>query len=153
MPKPITWVLVSDAARGRFFKLSEKRELVPAYKHELISELLPSREIASDRPGRTFDRGSGGGRHAKEPHTDPKRHAKAELAHEIGHILDDERKKQTFDRLVVVAPPQFLGDLRAAMSKPVQDLIVAEVNKDLSKLAPHQLAIQLKDVITARSAL
>lgn len=146
------WVVVADGSRGRIFKLSKERELVPAYNRELIGTSLPNREIASDRPGRTFDR-DGGGRHAKEPHTDAKRHAKSKLAHEIGRVLDDERKKHTFDRLVVVAPPQFLGDLRTEMPKPLQDLIVAEVNKDLSKLAPHQLSIQLKDVITVRPAL
>jgi protein required for attachment to host cells len=152
MAKQVTWVLVSDAARGRIFELSQDRDLVPAYKRELIGETQPSRDIASDRPGRTFDR-SGGGRHAKEPHTDPKRHAKAELAHEIGRVLDSERKKGAYDRLIIVAPPQFLGDLRAAMSKPVQELIVAEVNKDLSKLAPHQLKEQLGDVLAIRPPL
>lgn len=152
MPKQITWVLVSDAARGRFFKLSEERKLISAYNHDLIGETQPDRDIASDRPGRTFDRG-GDGRHAKEPHTDPKRHAKAELAQEIGRVLDDERKKHAFDRLILVAPPQFLGDLRTAMSKSVQDLVVAEVNKDLSKLAPHQLETQLSDVLAAGSRL
>jgi protein required for attachment to host cells len=146
MRKQTTWILVADGAGGRFFKLSDERALIPAYTHELIGGMMSSRDVAGDRPGRTFDSG-GDGRHAKEPHTDPKRHAKAELAHQIGQILEGERKKRSFDRLILVAPPQFLGDLRASMSKPLQGLVAAEVNKDLSKLSPHQLGTQLDDVL------
>lgn len=146
MQKPKVWIVVADGARGRFFRLSEDRELVSAYAHELVGEMLANRDVVSDRPGRTFDRG-GDGRHAMEPHSDPKRHAKTVLAREIGRLLEEERKKQSFDQLVIVAPPQFLGDLRNEMTKPLQGLIAKEINKDLSKLAPHQLKIQLSDVL------
>ncbi|NKB58477.1 MAG: hypothetical protein GKS00_19285 [Alphaproteobacteria bacterium] len=152
MRKPKVWVVVADGARGRFFQLSEGHELVSVYAHELVGEALASRDLASDRPGRTFERG-GDGRHAMEPHSDPKRYAKTVLAREIGRLLEAERKKRSFDHLVVVAPPQFLGDLRGAMSKPLQELIATEINKDLSKLAPHQLKIQLGDVLFIRPPL
>lgn len=152
MRKPEIWVVVADGARGRFFRLSEDRDLVSAYAHELVGETLARRDIVSDRPGRTFDRG-GDGRHAMEPHSDPKRHAKTVLAREIGRLLEEERKKRSFDQLVIVAPPQFLGDLRGEMSKSLQALIATEVNKDLSKLAPHQLKIQLGDVLAIRAPL
>ena len=88
-----------------------------------------------------------------EPHSNPKRVARSGLAHEITLVLDAEREKGAYDRLIVVAPPQFLGDLRAAMPKAVKELITAEVNKDLSKLSPHQLSAQLSDVLTVRPPL
>jgi Protein required for attachment to host cells len=67
MPKPIIWVLVADASRARVFQLEQPQQtLTPALGQELIGTNLPSREIASDRPGRTFDSG-GQGRHGKEP--------------------------------------------------------------------------------------
>lgn len=152
MPKQVTWVLVSDAAGGRFFEVSEERKLVPTYKHEIPGDTRQSREIGTDQPGRSHD-SMGQGRHSMEPPTDPKRHAKAELAHELAEALDTQRKKHKFDRLVVVAPPQFLGDLRAAMPKPLQDTIAAEVNKDLSHLKPHQLEEQLGDLLKVRRPL
>jgi len=152
MPKQTTWVLVSDASGGRFFELSDDGKLVPTYKQEIAGDVRQSREIGTDQPGRSHDR-MGQGRHSMEAPTDPKRHAKAELAHELGLALDDQRKKHKFDRLIVVAPPQFLGDLRTAMTKPLQDLVVAEVNKDLSGSAPHQLETQLADVLRKRPPL
>lgn len=145
-------VVVADSEGGRFFRVEAGSALVPVLGGEIAGDVQPSREINADRPGRSFDR-SGSGRHAMEPRTDPKRFAKAGLAHEIAQLLDAERKKNAFDALVVVAPPQFLGDLRSTMPKPVRDLIVAEVNKDLSKLAPHQLSEQLGDVLKIRPPL
>jgi protein required for attachment to host cells len=152
LPKQTTWVLVSDAAGGRFFEVSDEQKLVPTYKREIASEVLASREIDSDKPGRAFDSG-GQGRHSMEPPTDPKRHAKAEMAHTLCEALDGQRKKNAFDRLIVVAPPQFLGDLRDAMPKPLQELVVAEVTKDLSHLKPHQLEAQLADVLKVKPPL
>lgn len=152
MARKKTWVLVSDAAGGRFFEVSDNTKLVPAYKHEIRSALPESGDIQSDKPGRTFDSG-GQGRHAMEPPTDPKRHAKAEMAHTLSNTLDGQRKKNAFDRLIVVAPPQFLGDLREAMPKPLHDLVAKEIAKDLSKLKVHELERQLAGVIKVRPPL
>jgi protein required for attachment to host cells len=153
MPKPIIWVLVADAARARLFQLEQPQlTLTPALGEELIGSNLPSREIASDRPGRTFDSG-GQGRHAKEPPTDPARHAQEEFARDVARLLDDKRESRSFDRLIVVAPPQFLGDLRAVMPQQLQSAVAAEVAKDLTKLPPHELQDRLREVLEAQRGL
>jgi protein required for attachment to host cells len=153
MPKPITWVLVADAARARLFQLEQPQQtLTPALGRELIGSNRPSREIASDRPGRTFDSG-GEGRHAKEPPTDPARHAQEEFARDVVRLLDEKRESRSFERLIVVAPPQFLGDLRAAMPQHLQAAVAAEVAKDLSKLSPHELQDHLRETFEAERPL
>src|ERR671918_1352101 len=153
MPKPTVWVLVADAARARLFQVEQPQQtLTPALGQELIGTNLPSREIASDRPGRTFDSG-GEGRHAKEPPTDPARHAQGEFARDVVRLLDEKREGGAFDRLVVVAPPQFLGDLRALMSQQLQAAVSAEVAKDLSKLPLHELQDHLREVLESQRPL
>jgi protein required for attachment to host cells len=150
MPKPIIWVLVADASRARLFQAERpEHTLGPALASELIGSNLPSREIASDRPGRAFDR-SGQGRHAMEPSTDPARHAQEQFARDIVRLLDEKRESRSFERLVVVAPPQFLGDLRAVMPQQLQETVSAEVAKDLSKLPPHELRDHLREVLAAQ---
>jgi protein required for attachment to host cells len=150
MPKPIIWVLVADAARARLLQVEQPQQtLSPALGEELIGSNLPSREIASDRPGRTFDSG-GEGRHAKEPPTDPARHAQHEFARDVVRLLDEQRERRSFDRLIVVAAPQFLGDLRALMPQPLQHAVCAEIAKDLSKLPPHELQVHLAETIDAQ---
>jgi len=146
MSEQITWVLIADGSRARLFVREPDSSLSPALDQELIGTNLPSREIASDRPGRTFDSG-GQGRHAKEPPTDPARHAQSEFAREIANLLDDKRKTHAFDRIVVVAPPRFLGELRSMMPQQLQDLVTAEVAKDLTKSPTHVLKDQLTDLL------
>jgi protein required for attachment to host cells len=153
MPKPTIWVLVADAARARLFQVEQPQQtLSVALDQELIGSHLRSREIASDRPGRTFDSG-GEGRHAKEPPTDPARYAQEAFARDVVRLLDEKRESRAFERLIVVAPPQFLGDLRAAMPQQLQASVAAEVAKDLSKLPLHELQDHLREVLDAQRPL
>lgn len=145
--KDTTWILVADAARARVFQFRNNgRSLEPAWQLEHAGSHLPSRDIGSDRPGRTFD-SAGEGRHAKEPPTDPARYEKERFAREIAQKLDDDRKHHNFDALIIVAPPQFLGDLRAALPAQLEDYVRKEVNKDLSKLKPAEILKHLKDTV------
>lgn len=150
MPPPTTWVLVADATRARLFAVDhDGRHLVRPPAWTGAAEAPPSRDLGSDRPGRTFE-STGSLRHAKEPPTDPHRFAKTRFAREIAATLDDMRARDAFDRLVVVAPPQMLGDLRAAMGPPLAARVAVELDKDLAMLAPHALDAHLADVLAPR---
>jgi protein required for attachment to host cells len=147
MPGKTNWIVVADASAARIFLLAGPRQRISLEPvRELAADVKSSREIASDRPGRTHDR-AGYGRHAEEPPTDPKRYAKASFAREIAQLLDDERRRNSFAQLTVVAPPQFLGDLRGAMSGELRALVETEINKDLTKLSVHELTPQLQDLL------
>lgn len=140
MPKKVTWMLVADGERARLFeyKKGANPALDPVWDHQMVLPDRQSREIASDRPGRTFD-SAGEGRHAKEIPTDPKRYEKQRFASEIVEKLDDARKRNEFEDLILVSPPQFLGDLRSAIKSPLDRCVTAEVSKDLSKLKPEEI--------------
>jgi protein required for attachment to host cells len=148
MPKPIvTWVLIADGFRARLFSNSGVgKGLEPALDQEFIGINIESSDIASDRPGRSFD-SAGEGRHAMEPSTDPKRHAKQAFAHDIAGILEAARKNNSFDRLIVVAPPRALGDLRSEFSVELQRMVTAEMNKDLTQVSIHELPDHLGKVM------
>jgi protein required for attachment to host cells len=148
MPRSITtWVLVADGSRARLFvNDGVGKGLKPALDQESIGAKLPSREIAADRPGRTFDI-AGHGRHAMEPPTDPQRHEQETFARELAGVLEDGRKRNAFDRLVVVAPPKALGDLRSEFSDPLRRLVTAELNKDLTKISIDELPDHLGEVM------
>lgn len=142
-----TWIVVADGARARAFRLMDHgRELDPAWDYELAGSRQESRDIASDRPGRTFDR-AGEGRHAKEPPTDPARYEQERFARALTQKLDDARKQNAFEELIIAAPPRFLGDLRAAMSDQLDQRVRGEINKDLSKLKPAEILERLSDFL------
>ena len=142
-----TYVLIADGARARLFVVEEgTADLKPALGQEFIGTNLPSREIGSDRPGRSFD-SAGSGRHAMEPPTDPHRHAERVFAQEVAAILEDALRRNEFQHLVVVAPPKALGDLRAKFSDALRNRVTAELNKDLTKVPVHDLAPHLAEIL------
>jgi protein required for attachment to host cells len=51
------------------------------------------------------------------------------------------------DRLVLVAPPQVLGDLRQALGAHGKGKLAGEINKDLTNLEAAELVIQLDEWI------
>ncbi|WP_299437039.1 host attachment protein [uncultured Rhodospira sp.] len=139
MTKPTTWVLVADAQRARLFEVEAGgRRLGRSPLWETSTDVPPSREITSDRPGRTFDSG-GEGRHAHEAPTDPQRLEKYRFARTVAEALGDGQRREQFARLIVVAPPKMLGDLRHELTDAVQQRVVAEYDKDLSKLPPEDI--------------
>jgi protein required for attachment to host cells len=71
----------------------------------------------------------------------------------VVRLLDEKRKNRAFERLIIVAPPQFLGDLRAAMPQQLQASVAEEVGKDLSKLPLHELQDHLREVLDAQRPL
>jgi protein required for attachment to host cells len=143
----ITWILIADGAHARLFvNAGVGKGLEPALDQEFIGVNLPSRDIASDRPGRTFD-SVGPGRHAMQLPTDPHRYEKQAFARELAQRLDEARKEGRFDRIVVIASPETLGDLRASFSKPLLDAIHGELPKNLIKVSIHELPAYVSEVL------
>lgn len=150
MPKKtITWVLVADGAQARVLSNDGPgRGLKPAMDRGFESGRQHTREIVSDRQGRHPDRtGGGGGRHAMDPKTDPHRHMEHEFARSLAEVLEKEAINKRFDRLVLVAPPRMLGDLRAELAPHARAAVTAEVDKDLVHLADAEVARHLDEII------
>ncbi len=147
MKRITTWILVADATQGRLFcNDGPGRGIAPISDAVLRGRNLPGREIMSDRPGRTFD-STGQGRHAKEPRTDPREVEKQRFAHQLAAMLEDELNQGKFDRLVLVAPPKALGQLRDELSKSLRAKVSAELAKDLTHLPAQELQKHLGTVI------
>lgn len=153
---PTTWILIADGAKARVLAYDRKsRKLSPAFPHEFTGTTAQSKEIASDRQGRSFDsagRGQPGdagaqGRHAMEPRTDPQRHAEHSFARDLAHHLQDAANGGRFDALVLVAAPKTLGDLRELLPATVKKKITAEVDKDLTNLPERDLPKHLESVL------
>ena len=139
MRDKVTWIVIADGARAQIFaQKGRMADLEPVLSRNCHAGRQRSQELVSDRPGRTFDSG-GQGRHAKEPPTDPHRHAKALLAHEIADLLDRERKRHAYESLVLVAPAQALGDLHRHLDTATRKLVKVEIVKDLTHLSLTEL--------------
>lgn len=146
MKKSVTWVLVADGARARILSATGWGSGLAAVGETIEGDRRPSREQGVERPGRVHDR-SGPGRHAMEPKVDWHEFGKQQFAKQMAAHLNRAAQSKAFDRLVIVAPPKALGDLRAALDKRTSDLILAELAKDLTNVAEHDLAKHLESVM------
>lgn len=144
-----TWVMVADAARARFF-MSDGNDLQPIANATFDNPAAHghSRDLVSDKPGRTIE-SVGGARHAEEPKHDPHRTAKAEFARRVADYVEQNARDDKFDHLVMVAPPQLLGDLRGALGPHAAARLSATAPKDLTKIAAADLKSHLQPILAA----
>jgi protein required for attachment to host cells len=129
----LTWVVVVDAQRMRILATSgigKGLRQIQVFANPAGHGF--ARDLGSDRPGRTRE-SLGKTRHALEPHVDPHRQAKHDFAAELAHHLEAAARAKIFERLVLVAPPQMLGDLRACLGRLATARLIAEIPKDLGK--------------------
>lgn len=142
-----TLILVADGQRSRALMSegpSSRLQEVPEFVHE--NPLPRTSDLVTDRLPRTHD-SVGQGRHAVEPHSDPHRELKASFAVALAKELDRLALAKAYDRVVLVAPPAFLGDLRHAISAHVRALIHGEVAKDLTHVPDTDIRPHLGDVV------
>jgi protein required for attachment to host cells len=137
-----TWVVVADGASARVFSLHghDSFELVKSLSSS--DAAAPVSDLVTDHPGRSRGTG-GGGRHALEPHTDPKVVAKDIFLRELVDFIHSAEHRAAFDRLILVAPARALGRLRKLLPEHILAKLAAEVRKDLTKDSPHELKERL----------
>ena len=140
---PETWVVVADSAAARFFvaptpmsDLEERQDLVDPRAR------LALREIDTDRPGRAFDR-AGEASHPMSPEVDASRTALKRCARTIANEIETARKAGRLERLVLVADPRLLGELRDCLTPDGRRLIVRELGKNLVHEAPSAIRARL----------
>jgi len=133
-----TWVLVADSSCAKIFETEGKGDVLHEVKDFVHPESrLHEQQISSDLPGRHA--AGNGGRHLYETKTGIKEHEAIKFAKEIDSQLQLGRNRDKFGKLVIVAPPHFLGVLRQNFSNSIANLISTEVNKDLVKLNSKQI--------------
>ena len=139
MKKTVTWVLIADGAQARVLEnTGPGKGLKQVDGLDWAIDPLQAQDIVSDKPGRSHS-SVGSGRSAMEPKTDPVAHREAAFVKSVAATLDRRQQNGAFDRLVIAAAPDALGDIRKAISPAVRKTIVAELSKDLTNLPTAQL--------------
>lgn len=145
-----TLIVVADGARARFFEPSDDgRKLVSARQADMVAPKSgrPTRDLVTDRPGRTFSSARGGVRHALEARHDYRKMEKHNFTVALAEALKEGCARRQFDRLVLVLPRRSLGELRTLLSAQVKKMVSHEVAKDLTASTPASLRRALADVL------
>lgn len=130
----ITWVAVADGQKAVILR-NEDVDAKPSLRLVESKEIdnPPARELGTDRPSRMNDGRAGGVRKSAFDDTDFHQLAKEQFARDFAARLNKAATAGAFDRLVVIAPPSTLGELRAHYSADLKKRLAGEVDRDLTK--------------------
>jgi protein required for attachment to host cells len=136
-----TWIIAADASRARILQIVDREQHL-AEIEDLYNPAgrLNEREMTSDAEPRF--RGTAGPGSDREA-TGAIEHEVEAFAKRIGHYLEKARTSHRYDRLHLIAPPKFLGQLRKELGKEVGKLVDEELPKDLSGLNARELEQKL----------
>jgi protein required for attachment to host cells len=142
-----TWILIADGARARIVENDGPGRGVHALAGMTFASDHPAtHDIVDDREGRTHA-SVGQARSAIDAHQDPHRELKRAFARSLADTLARGAKQKAFDRVVLVAPPVTLGDLRACLDELVKGRIAGELAHDLTKIPNDDVPRHLEGVI------
>lgn len=140
-----TLVLVADGGRARIFEnLGPGKGLHQVENIDETSELAANRNLLDDRPGRSYE-SQGAMRHAHEQ-TDRHQELEHRFIEGLLERLDGLRAEDKFDRLIVVAPPKVLGDIRKIIPKELSKIVSAELARDLTRTPTDEIVEHLAEV-------
>lgn len=129
--KKTTWVAVADGAKALVL-LNEGTDAAPRLHVLAKSEFEnpPTRAQGTDRPGRMPD--SGPGQRSALETTDWHEFEEQRFVRDFAERLNRAAERDRFDRLILVAPPKVLGELRPALAPAVTERLDAELPNDLT---------------------
>jgi protein required for attachment to host cells len=138
-----TWILVADRARARLFCLDADDAAFTELEDFVNPDGRKSgRELDRDRPPRTVE-SMGNASHVIQPHTSTEDKIAERFAGELGQVLEHGRLERRYERLVLAAPPRFLGTLQQALGRQASACVVAQVDKDLTTLPAREIQQRL----------
>ena len=132
-------VFVGDGRKALFLR-NKGDEKFPNLVTEqvFVDENPSSHEQGTGAAGRAFHSAGSAARSAVET-TDWHVLEEHRFARSVAEALEGLVRAQRIKESVIVAPPRTLADLRQAFHKDVSQRIVAELNKDLTKLPVDQI--------------
>ena len=112
-----TWIVIGDGSHARLFQAND------AAQPWLLLRRI-DREHSREKTNRT------------DSHEDRGEH---DFARHLVAELEAARQSGTFGRLVLVAPPTFLGQLRGELSASLATCVVKSFDKDYTKMSENEL--------------
>lgn len=143
MKNKVTWIVLSNSQNASVVANEGPRsgfEPVAGQTWE-----APELVGYSDEPG-VMQSSFGPGRPSMTT-TDIKREGQKKFAADIMEHLVKAQREKAFDQLVLTGTPQMLGALRDAAPSAIKEALLAELDKDLTKVPVAELGAHLRDIM------
>lgn len=137
------WVVVADGEKALLLRNKGDAKF-PDFEvlREMEQDNPATREQGTERPGRHSD-GLSAHNSAYEE-TDWHRLSKERFANDIADLLYKLAHRSRFEEIVIVAPPQVLGEMRKQLHREVASKVTAEIPKTLTNHTVFEIEALLK---------
>jgi protein required for attachment to host cells len=146
-----TLIITADGENVYLYKNEGIDKGIEKLKKEFHQDIPKGSDIVTDRAGmEKMGRGSASmqnATHGYNPSDNPREEKKIRFLRDVLEYVNTKVSKGDYDRLVIIAPPQTLGDIRELLRDSIKGKIVAEIDKDLTSASIDELKNHLKDVI------
>ena len=136
-----TWVIIADGAKYLVLRNHGDDQFIDlrvVAKAEIDNPA--ARDLSSDKPGRMPDDGHG---YSALQETDWHVVEKQRFAKNLGEKLEKWSAKDRFQKLVIVADPKTLGELRTTLGGGIRQKLVAEIDKNLTNMPIEKIEATL----------
>ena len=141
------WALVTDGGKARILSLQR----YPAEAQEILetnspTRHKPDRDLVSDSSGRSHNV-RGPGSHVREPRNSAHDLGEQRFVSNLMKRVLRASQSGEFESLVLVADPTTLGNIRRQMSTALRQMVILELNRDLTGLSKENLVKRLREAL------
>lgn len=161
---PVTWILIADGRQAQVYARRKVEKLMPLagnsrrnqFEEIITQEPVPipgmkweaesaeQYQVGRNATGMVFE-SANSARSMGEPHIDVHEEIKQHFAKVIAGHINQAKAEKIFDRLVLVAAPKMLGEIKKHLHTKILKCIAAEMPKDLTHYESEELLQHLKD--------
>jgi protein required for attachment to host cells len=137
-----SWVVVCDGAKALILQNAGDNQLMNLQVQETLTQPNEAdRDLGADKPGRSHQANGMSGSAVEETnwHDQAEEDFLKRVAVKLDELVHDKEAK----RIVLVAPPRALGQIRPTLSSDTKAAITAEVPKDLTNFPVDQIECHL----------
>lgn len=138
------WVVATNTSTCRIYHYNKKpKKLTPLKQMQHPQSKVKTSELLTDRPGHYNTRGPTRG--AYEPRTGAREVEIETFSREIAKELDQGRKKNAYDTLILISPSHMSGILLQHLDHNTKNLITKTIHKDLNHMTDLELLDYLQE--------
>lgn len=134
------WILTADRRRARIFSTDRpySQDLTEIETFFQPDSAFQEHELVEPRPGRNRN-AFGGGNHGLDSRSSEKEKSVRNFVRDLVDRLEKEYHHGRYSKLVLVAAPDMLGEIRHHLSSNLKQNVTYELDKDLTTLRPDEL--------------
>jgi protein required for attachment to host cells len=140
-----TWTVVADSSQAIIYEgapMGDNLQKIEKFINEDATK--DKKELETDGPGQAFNR-HGPGQHSMTKEVSASEHVTKMFSKTVADYLQHARANSNYARLIIVADPTFLGELRDSLDTATARLVVDTIDHNITHMNAKQIRTYLKE--------